>query len=85
MQARHADLEAADNVFELPVGQVSVNDNLCTLTLQDVLSIEMSPNYAIACEGSMFDWSTVGRVKLMRINDVRELDVGRARLGLLTR
>ena len=71
LQARHADLEAADNVFELPVGQVSVNDNLCTLTLQDVLSIEMSPNYAIACEGSMFDWSTVGRVKLMRINDVR--------------
>ena len=70
LHARHADLEAADNVFDLPVGQVSVNDNTCTLTVQDVLSIEMSPNYATASNGLRFDWSTVGRVKLMRINDV---------------
>lgn len=71
LRARHADLQAADNVFELPVGQVSVNDNLCTVTVKDVLSIVMTPNYAAATDGRAFDWSTVGRVKLMGINDVR--------------
>lgn len=70
LQARHADLQAANNVFDLLVGQVSVHDNLCTLTVKDVLSIVMSPNYAAATGGAMYDWSTVGRVKLMGINDV---------------
>ena len=71
LQARHSDIQAASNVFELPVGQVSVDGNLCTLTVPDVLSIVMAPNYAAAVDGSSYDWSTVERVKLMGINDVR--------------
>ena len=71
LQARHSDIQAASNVFELLVGQVSVDGNLCTLTDSDFLSIEMVPNYAAADDGSLCDWSTVGRVKLMRINDVK--------------
>jgi hypothetical protein len=70
LQARHADLEAADNVFELPVGKIAINRNVCTLTVSNVLSIVMSPNYAAANDGAVLDWSTVGRVKLMGINNV---------------
>ena len=70
LQARHSDIQAASNVFELLVGRISIDGNLCTLTMPDFLSIEMTPNYAFAERGSFYDWSTVGRVKLMRINDV---------------
>ncbi len=71
LQARHSDIQAASNVFELLVGQVSVDGNLCTLTVPDFLSIVMAPNYATANDGNLYDWSTVGRVKLMGINDVK--------------
>lgn len=71
LQARHSDIQAADNVFELPVGQVSVNGNLCTLTIPDFLSIVLAPNYPDIGNGSLYDWSTVGRVKLMGINNVK--------------
>ena len=71
LQARHADIEAADNVFELPIGKITINQNVCTLTVPNVLSIVMSPNYAAANDGAVLDWSTVGRVKLMGINDVQ--------------
>lgn len=71
LRARHSDILAASNVFELLVGQVSVNGNLCTLTVPNLLSLEMAPNYAIPDDGSVYDWSTVERVKLMGINDVR--------------
>ena len=71
LQARHSDIQAVSNVFELLVGQVSVDGNLCTLTVPDLLSIVMTPNYAAAGDGSPFDWSTVGRVKLMGVNDVK--------------
>ena len=70
LQARHSDIQAASNVYELLVGQVSVDGNLCTLTVPDFLSIVMAPNYGVADDGNLYDWSTVGRVKLMRINDV---------------
>lgn len=70
LQARHADLEAADNVFDLPIGKITVNRNVCTLTVPNVLSISMSPNYATANDGTVLDWSTVRRIKLMGINDV---------------
>lgn len=71
LQARHSDIQAASNVFELPVGQVYVDGNLCTLTVPNVLSIVMTPNYAVAADGTLYDWSTVGRVKFMGINDVK--------------
>lgn len=71
LQARHSDIQAASNVFELLVGQVSVDGNLCTLTVPNFLSIVMTPNYATTADGSLYDWSTVGRVKLMGINDVK--------------
>lgn len=71
LQTRHSDIEAADNVFDLPVGQVSVNDNLCTLTVANTLSIVMAPNYGPSTEGALYDWATVGRIKLMAINDAR--------------
>lgn len=71
LQARHSDIQAASNIFELLVGQVSVDGNLCTLMVPNLLSIVMTPNYAVADDGSLYDWSTVGRVKLMGINDVK--------------
>jgi len=70
LQARHADMQAATCIFELPVGEIAVNQNVCTLTVSNVLSILISPNYAVANEGTVLDWSTVGRVKLMRVNNV---------------
>lgn len=63
-------MQAASNVFELPVGEITVNQNICTLTVSNVLSILISPNYAVANDGTVLDWSTVGRVKLMRVNNV---------------
>ena len=62
---------AAGNVFELPIGEIAIDQNTCTLTVPKVLSILMSPNYAAASAGRVFDWSTVARIKLMGINDVR--------------
>src|SRR5437867_9070014 len=41
LHARHSDIQAADNVFELPVGQISIDGNLCTLSDREVLSIVM--------------------------------------------
>jgi hypothetical protein len=70
LQARHADIQAADNVFDLPVGEITVDRNICTLAVPNVLSIVMAPNHAAANDGAVLDWSTVGRVKLMGINDV---------------
>lgn len=71
LQARHSDIQAARNIFEVPIGRVSVDQNLCTLTIQNYLSIVMAPNYVATDDSSMYDWSTVGRVKLMGINDVK--------------
>lgn len=71
LQARHSDIQAVSSVYELLVGQVSVVGNLCTLEIPNLLSIQMVPNYPVLMDGSHFDWSTVARVKLMGINDVR--------------
>lgn len=71
LRARHSDIQAARNVFELPAGRILIEGNLCTLTAPDFLSIVMTPNYTAANDGSSYDWSTVGRVKLMGINDVK--------------
>ena len=71
LQARHSDIQAASSVYELLVGQVSVDGNRCRLAVADLLSILMVPNYAATGDGSTYDWSTVGRVKLLEINDVR--------------
>jgi len=70
LQARHSDMQAAGNVFELPVGRIVVEGNLCTLMVPDFLAIVMAPNYAALDDSRLYDWSTVGRVKLMGINDV---------------
>ena len=70
LQARHADILAARNVYDLPIGQVVVNGNECKITFPKSLSIEMIPNYGSAIDTGQFDWATVGRVKVMRINDV---------------
>lgn len=70
LQARHSDIQAAGNVFELPIGHVSVDGELCIVTVPDSLTIVMAPNYPATTDGSLYDWSTVGRVKLMGINDV---------------
>jgi hypothetical protein len=71
LQARHSDIQAAANIFELPVGQVSTEGNLCTLTVPDVLSIVLAPNYGAGENDDLYDWATVGRIKVMGINDVR--------------
>lgn len=71
LQARHADLQAAENINDVLVGQISIDENLCILTMQDLLTIEMIPNYGPIEEGDVYDWSTVERVKIVGINDVR--------------
>jgi hypothetical protein len=71
LQARHSDIQAAHSVFELLVGHVSVDGNLCTLDMPNLLSIQMVPNYPELMDGSQYDWSTVSRVKLMGINNAR--------------
>lgn len=70
LRARHSDIQAAHSVFELPVGKVAVNGNLCILTASDILSVHMVPNYPALEDGSQYDWATVVRVKLIGINDV---------------
>jgi hypothetical protein len=67
---RHADLLAVDNVLELPIGEISIAQNLCTLAYKGVLSIRMVPNYVTGALAEVYDWSTVERVKLMAINNV---------------
>lgn len=71
LQARHSDIQAASSVRELLVGQVSVDGNLCMLEMPNLLAIQMVPNYPALMDGSQYDWSTVARVKLMGINDVK--------------
>ena len=71
LQGRHSDIQAARNVYELPLGTISIDGNLCTLTVGDLLFIEMTPNYPVAQDDEFYDWSTVGRVKFMGVNDVR--------------
>lgn len=71
LHARHSDIQAAGNVYDLLVGHLSVDENLCVLTVQDLLSIVMVPNYRAADRFQVYDWSTVERVKLMGINDVK--------------
>lgn len=71
LQARHSDIQAASSVYELLVGQILIDANGCTLEMPNLLSIQMVPNYPTLVDGSQYDWSTVARVKLMRINDVR--------------
>lgn len=71
LQARHSDIQAASSVHELLVGQVLIDANRCTLEVPNLLSIQMVPNYPALADGSQYDWSTVARVKLMGINDVR--------------
>ncbi|ASP32236.1 hypothetical protein CHH27_02425 [Labrenzia sp. VG12] len=61
---------AAGNVFELPLGKVSVDGNFCQLLVPDILTISMIPNYGHVEAGSVFDWATVERIKVVRINDV---------------
>lgn len=69
MQARHSDMQAASNVFELPVGTISVYSNVCILCQTDLLRLKLQPNYAAAVVEDC-DWSTVGRIRLVGINDV---------------
>jgi hypothetical protein len=71
LQARHADIQAAQNVFDLLVGRVSIEGNVCTWQVPELLSIALTPNYGVATDGGQYDWATVARVKVMGINDVR--------------
>ena len=71
LKARQADIQAARNVFELLVGDLAVDGNTCTLRIPGLLAIEMEPNYPNHNEGGLYDWATVSRVKLMKINDVK--------------
>lgn len=70
LQARHADILAANHVYDIPIGQVIVKGNECKLEFPQGLSFQMTPNYGAGIESGQYDWATVGRVKIMRINDV---------------
>lgn len=67
LQARHADLQAANTVLELPIGELEMHGIYCTLKFRDILTILMAPNYGTA---EAYDWSTVRRIKLLGVNDV---------------
>lgn len=69
--ARHSDLQAASNVFSLPVGNVSIEGGVCTWDVRPELSIEMEPNYPTTASNETYDWSTVQRVKILGVNGVR--------------
>ncbi|MBB4286081.1 hypothetical protein [Roseospira goensis] len=71
LQARHSDIQAAKNVYELPLGRVSIDGNFCAFTFRSILSIFMVPNYGAVEDDGIYDWSTVGRVKIVGINDVK--------------
>ena len=71
LQGRHSDIQAADNVSELPFGDVCIEENSCSLTVSNLLSIIMVPNYATISDDAQYDWPTVKRVKIMRNNDVK--------------
>jgi len=72
LQARHSDMVAARSVYELPVGKLNfaADWSSCTLKVGEILSIQMVPNYPALGHGEPYDWSTVGRIKLMGINGV---------------
>ncbi len=71
LQALHSDIQAADSVYALPAGQPAVDGNVCTLTVSDSLSMILAPNYPGAKDSGLYDWTTVRRIKVMGINDVR--------------
>ena len=71
LKARHSDIQAAHNVFDLPFGLLSIEGNFCTLVVSGVLSIEMIPNYGSIGDDEFYDWETIERVKVMGINNVR--------------
>jgi hypothetical protein len=70
LRDRHSDFQAAGNVYELPIGQVDIVKNVCTLTILNVLTVVMTPNYTGLNVDSHYDWETVRRVKVMEINGV---------------
>lgn len=70
LAARHSDIQAANNVFELPVGAIYIDGNRCFLSVSNLLKIELSPNYPAADNNSFYDWNSVARVKVMGINNV---------------
>lgn len=70
LHARHSDIQAARTIYDLPVGKVTVEGNQCTLSGPGRLSIVMAPNYPVLSDRSLYDWTTVVRIKIMGINDV---------------
>lgn len=71
LQARHSDIQAAMNIYDLPIGYITFDKNVCTLKVSEILSLAIVPNYRLANEIDLFDWSTVERIKIMRINNVK--------------
>ena len=69
LRARHEEIRAARNVHDIPYGRISTEGNLCCLEVPNILTIEMMPNYPEKI-GISFDWTSVHRIKLMRINNV---------------
>lgn len=69
LQARHADIQAADNIYELPFGTPSIDNHLCKLVIPKILLISMVPNYVVDSD-EIYDWATVRRVKFVGINNV---------------
>lgn len=70
LQARLADIQASDTVFDLPLGERSITNNDCTLKYKNSFSIRLTPNYGPLGAGQAYDWTTVRRVKIMGVNNV---------------
>jgi hypothetical protein len=71
LQTVHSDIQAAANIYELPIVQITVDDNTCTLKFSNFLSLLIVPNYEIGNDDDIFDWNTVERVKIMGVNNVK--------------
>jgi hypothetical protein len=70
LHARLSDIQAALNVFDLPVGNVTIYENNCHYIYKDLVRVLMVPNYGVIDPGEVFDWESVHRIKIMGINDV---------------
>ena len=70
LQARLADMQASETVFDLPLGKPVLNGNDCTLQYKNSFSIQLTHGYRDLEAGQAYDWKTVKRVKIMGINNV---------------
>lgn len=69
LQSRHADLLAVRTIYDLPLGRTTINGNVCEIRFGTTLTMEVVPNYPPPDHNEEYDWNTIERIKIMKIND----------------